>query len=179
MQHTIERSIIEFVTCLISRCVLLVYPARACKASNVHPCFPHLQKAVQENRTAREQEALRERRAKEREELQKRRGSQKVYSKRDSGGGFDLKKELEARKSRTIDVASLERTKQSKALAPPQQDYRHLLRPPKGRSKRGSSGEQQRWSRASDSIPPPSQFAGYDTEDSDDQELEFDDETQF
>ena len=120
--------------------------------------------------------------------MQKRRGSQKAPSKRDSGGRLDLKRELDARKSRTIDVASLEGMRQSKTLAPPrQEDYRHLLRPSQGRgkgsghgrSKRESAGEQQRWSVVSDSIPPPPQFSGHYGEDSDEQGLEFDDETQF
>ena len=85
-------------------------------------------------------------------------------------------------------MASLERTRESKSFAPPrQEDYRHLLRPSQGRGKgsdhgqgkRGSAGEQKRWSVVSDSIPPPPQFAGHDAEDSDEQGLEFDDETQF
>ena len=157
-------------------------------SGNIHLCSRHIQRAVQENRAAREQEVLRERRVREREQLQKRRSSQKVHSKHDSGGEFDLKRELDARKSRTIDVASLERTRQSKTSAlPRQEDYRHLLRPPKGRGKGSGHGrskcesaeEGQRWSVLSNSIPPPPQFSGHCDEDSDEQGLEFNDETQF
>lgn len=120
---------------------------------------------------AREQEAYKERRMKEREEMTKRRASQKVSSRMvsESEGRFDLKRELEARKSRTIDIVALERGRERKSAASGQlSDLRHHLRktePPPRWEEGPVSGQQ--WL---EDLPPPLH---------DDQLLEYDSETYF
>lgn len=88
------------------------------------------QQAVQDNKHAREQQVLKEKRAKEKEELARKRGSQKTSSRvmtSSSEEQVDLRGELEAWRSKTIDVSSLERPKQ---CSPEQKDFRHILRQP-------------------------------------------------
>ena len=88
------------------------------------------QQAVQDNKHAREQQVLKEKKAREKEELARKRGSQKTFSRvmtSSSEEQVDLRRELEAWGSRTIDVSSLERPKQ---CSPEQKDFRHILRQP-------------------------------------------------
>lgn len=76
---------------------------------------------------------LKERRAKEREELTKKRGSQKVSSRmmtNTAEAQVDLRGELEAWQSRTVDMSSLERARKHSGTAPKQRDFRHVLRQP-------------------------------------------------
>ena len=106
------------------------------------------QKAVQDNRHAREEQVLKEKRAKEKEELARRRGSQKTSSRvmtSTSEEQVDLRGELEAWRSRTIDVSSLERPKRRLGTSPEQKDFRHILRQPDhSRKERGREKVEER-----------------------------------
>ena len=78
---------------------------------------------------------LRERRARETEALAtaRKRGSQKVASRgmtNTAEAQVDLRGELEAWQSRTVDVSSLERAQRHSGAAPKQRDFRHVLRQP-------------------------------------------------
>ena len=106
------------------------------------------QKAVQDNRHAREEQVLKEKRAKEKEELARRRGSQKTSSRvmtSTSEEQVDLRGELEVWRSRTIDVSSLERPKRRLETSPEQKDFRHILRQPDhSRKERGREKVEER-----------------------------------
>ena len=88
--------------------------------------FP-LQRAVQENKEEREKQALSERRL---QEMPKKKGSSFKLFGKSKDQEVDLRKELEARsRSKVIDVASLERRRDTRtASSPEQHDFRHLLR---------------------------------------------------
>lgn len=91
---------------------------------------------------------LKEKRAKEKEELARKRRSQKTSSQvmtSTSEEQVDLRGELEAWRSRTIDVSSLERPKRRLGSSPEQKDFRHILRQPDhSRKERGREKVEER-----------------------------------
>lgn len=93
------------------------------------PCS-HLQKAVEENKVAREKQAAVERKQQEKESFTKRKQGKPVHLE-DRHEEVDFRRELKER-SQAINVASLEERLGSKSTAKPspqQQDFRHILRP--------------------------------------------------
>ena len=93
--------------------------------THTHTC---IQKAMQDNKTAREKQVLQERRLQEREELFKKKRVPPPAVSQDPQ--TDLKKELEAKsltKSSSA-ISTFERKMKSKPKTPEQKDFRHLLR---------------------------------------------------
>ena len=86
---------------------------------------------MQENKAQREKQVLMERRLQERNEAAKKRGSSlSMFRRTDSKQkDVDLRRELEARsKSKSIDVAAIEKQRDSLDTKSEQHDFRHLLR---------------------------------------------------